>query len=349
MDAQDLTPVAAGGKDRYKPLDEDLDVRVREFTEALRVCFQGCGLSLRQFGARYFHDHTTVWRYLNGDHVPERGFVDDVIKALEVQSGSTATAETRTHLYELHLAALEATSAPRHRVEILTAELREQVLRLEQAQRQIQSLSDVVADKKEREDALQARIRELETAADREQIRHGAELNALHAENQRLHEELTRLEAEVEVLGQLLEQARGRSLDAQYESGRIEHELCEAERELPQLTAGEPEAPVTQDASDNDQGRRSDDAQPAGDDPESDAPYDQIIFEGVLVPRAERLPETSETTVSWSAPVRVSRHLTKDDGSPVTVPFWAAAAVVAAGAVFAPSLLLRAVRLRIFL
>lgn len=49
----------------FKALPADLGPEKREFTEALRAQFRVCGLSLRAFGARYHHDHTTVWRYLN--------------------------------------------------------------------------------------------------------------------------------------------------------------------------------------------------------------------------------------------------------------------------------------------
>jgi predicted nucleic acid-binding Zn-ribbon protein len=215
----------------FKALPADLGAEKREFTEALRAQFRACGLSLRAFGARYHHDHTTVWRYLNALHIPDRDFVEDVLAAVDAHLGAPVTAEVQSHLYALHLAALKATSRNRYDNRVLSDRLVAETLQVQAARRQEQALTEELAQSRARDQQLRLRLRELEAARDEDQIRHGAELAGYQAENSQLRDELHRLRDRITTLQLLLGQARERRVQAEARCEQLEQSLAAIEQE----------------------------------------------------------------------------------------------------------------------
>ena len=221
-----------GADEYFKALPADLGPEKREFTEALRAQFRACGLSLRAFGARYHHDHTTVWRYLNALHIPDRDFVEDVLAAVDAWVGAPVTAEVQGHLYALHLAALKATSRNRYDNRVLSDRLVAETLQVQAARRQEQALIEELAQSRARDQQLRMRLRELEAARDEDQIRHGAELVGYHVENERLRDELHRLRERISTLQLLLGQAQARRVQAEARCDHLEQSLAAIEQDV---------------------------------------------------------------------------------------------------------------------
>ena len=204
--------------------------QARVFTQALQAHFQTGGLSQRQFAARYPHYHySTVSEYLSAGYLPELDFVDKVLETVEASYGSPVTEETRQHLYDLHLAAAEAIGGIPHRVRVLTDELRVEVVHREQAQQQVHALAEALADRRAQDEQVRSRIRELQNAANADQIRFGAELTLYEGENESLREELGRLKATIATLEQLLDQANTRRIQAEEQCKTLERSLLDAE------------------------------------------------------------------------------------------------------------------------
>lgn len=202
----------------------------RVFSQALQVHFETGGLSQRQFAARYPHyHHSAVSEFLSAEYLPELDFVDKVLETVEASYGSPVTEETRQHLYDLHMAAAEAIGGIPHRIRVLTDELRVQVVHREQAQEQVHALVEALADRRAEDEQVRARMRELQNAANVDQIRYGAELAHYQGENESLREELDRLKAAIAALEGLLKQAEGRRILAEQRCKDLEHSLLDAE------------------------------------------------------------------------------------------------------------------------
>lgn len=97
----------------------------------LRGLFEGCGLSLRGFTRRYGFSPTAISRYLNGERLPRKAFLDALLAEHGRQAGAPLTEEARRLTFTLYRAALEAGGSAtllelyelELRLEELTAEL----------------------------------------------------------------------------------------------------------------------------------------------------------------------------------------------------------------------------------
>lgn len=214
----------APGQD-FKALSDDLGPAKRAFTEALRVQFRACGLSLRVFSAEYHHDHTTVWRYLTAVHIPDRRFVEDVLAAVDKRLNAPVTVEVQEHLFELHLAALKETSPSQYEKRVLEDLLVAEAMQLQASRRQEQAVAQELDQARAREHQVRMRVRELEAARDGDQIRHGAELASCQEENLLLQSELIRLRTQVASLKKLLDRVIARRRQVEAKCGQLERAL----------------------------------------------------------------------------------------------------------------------------
>ncbi|MFD1831230.1 NPCBM/NEW2 domain-containing protein [Streptomyces desertarenae] len=97
----------------------------------LRVLFEGCGLSLRGFTHRYGFSPSAISRYLSGERLPRKAFLDALLAEHGRQAGAPLTEEARRLTFTLYRAALEAGGSAtllelyelELRLEELTAEL----------------------------------------------------------------------------------------------------------------------------------------------------------------------------------------------------------------------------------
>ncbi|WP_370420799.1 helix-turn-helix domain-containing protein [Streptomyces sp. QH1-20] len=78
----------------------------RLFVEALRELFGELGVSLRMFAARYSMDPSTVSRYLSGNRIPPRKFLELLGREASLRRGREMAPDTLRRLYALHVAAL---------------------------------------------------------------------------------------------------------------------------------------------------------------------------------------------------------------------------------------------------
>lgn len=203
-----------------------------EFARALKAHFDTAGLSLRVFGATNNIHYATVSRYLTGVRLPERDFVDLVLKAAEAKLGVPVTAHVRQHLYDLHLAALNASNPAMYRTEVLRGELKVQIVLAQAAERREQGLIRELAEKREADARLRSHVRELEAAVEDQQARRDGELAVSQAENSRMREELYRLRERIAELEIELEQTRTRWVEAEGRSERLERELTATEEDV---------------------------------------------------------------------------------------------------------------------
>lgn len=219
------------GERGFKALPESLEPEKCAFVMELRQHFIAGGLSLRAFGARYHYDFSSASRYLNAERLPERGFVEKVLDAVEVKAGAPVTDEARQNLYDLHERALEKFNPNMHRHLVLSEQLKAATVQVRSAELQVEILARELADKKDAYQTLRSRLRELETAQAEQYVRHGAELVEVRAENEQLQDELRRLRERIATLELLYEQAHARRVEAEERCERLEHSLAANEQE----------------------------------------------------------------------------------------------------------------------
>ncbi|MCF6524831.1 helix-turn-helix transcriptional regulator [Streptomyces sp. JJ36] len=73
----------------------------------LRGLFDGCGLSLRQFTRKHGFSHSAIARYLSGERLPRKAFLDALLSERGTDT-APVTGEVRRLTFALYRAALEA-------------------------------------------------------------------------------------------------------------------------------------------------------------------------------------------------------------------------------------------------
>ncbi|MCH0559354.1 MULTISPECIES: helix-turn-helix domain-containing protein [Streptomyces] len=114
-----LEPGGAGGRDSRA-----------EFGRHIRGLFDSCGLSLRQFTQKHGFSHSAIARYLSGERLPRKAFLDALLGERGTGDVVPATAEVRQLTFSLYRAALEA-SGSSILLELYELEVRLESLRAE--------------------------------------------------------------------------------------------------------------------------------------------------------------------------------------------------------------------------
>jgi len=218
-----------------EPLKESLQPEERRLAEALRQLLAATGQSMRAYGPSVNRSPSVVSRYLSGERIPDKEFIDGLLMKVMRHHRQLVPADVQEHLYDLHREALRVSAPSRHKVQLLTDELGDAIIRQEQADAQVKTLEDTVAEREQQLVELHMRTRQIESdrAADRNQ--NHAALVAYHHREEELEDECRRLEAEVARLRVELDEAKALHHEAEERCDALERQLVaieeDAERE----------------------------------------------------------------------------------------------------------------------
>lgn len=150
----------------FNRLSEGLAPEIRDLALALRGLFKAHGRSLRDFAARSHFGPSTVSRYLAGERIPEKHFLDCLIKFVceAHRQEATVIAEVQSHLYRLHREALLASRPERYREQMASDRLEDAILQREQAELQIQELRRELSAHSRQLQERELQVRQLEEA-----------------------------------------------------------------------------------------------------------------------------------------------------------------------------------------
>ncbi|MFF9402286.1 response regulator [Streptomyces sp. NPDC014744] len=225
-----------------RPLGDDLTDASRALAQALRELFEGLEVSVRRYAARRRRDPGTFSRYLNGTRLPPWGVITDLFTDLAEHRGTAVTTETIEFVRGLYGSAVDASSSPKHAVEILEQQLADadRVSRRSSVRGDV--LGDALLDRTHRIADLEVRLGQLE--ADRVAERKRAdELAAAHPDVSGLLRERDELQLEVRRLGAELHEARELCVAAEDRCDLLERQLDAVEKS----TASLPVANAPQD------------------------------------------------------------------------------------------------------
>ncbi|MEV7419406.1 ATP-binding protein [Streptomyces sp. NPDC089919] len=132
--------------------------RLREFHQSL-------GLTLLQWEEHSGIDATTLSRYLKGQRLPEIGFLAKLDVTVQARTGAGLKPEVKAAVRAEYLAACLVHEPQRHEVYVLRDELADAHTRLTAAEQTVEELGDQITAERHRRQALEAGLRQLETAA----------------------------------------------------------------------------------------------------------------------------------------------------------------------------------------
>ncbi|MGW7304272.1 response regulator [Streptomyces sp. NPDC054835] len=224
-----------------RPLGDDLSDPSRALAEALRELFEGLHVSVRRYAARRELDPGAVSRYLNGTRLPPWQVISDLLADVAGLRGTAVTTEAIEFLRGLYGAAVDASSSPRHAVEILEQQLADadRVSRRSSVRGDV--LGDALLDRTERIADLETRLNQLEADRIAEQ-RRADELAAAHPDVSGLLQERDELQAEVNRLGAALRLAQAQRDAAEGRCDLLERQLDAVEQPPAAALPGGPQA-----------------------------------------------------------------------------------------------------------
>ncbi|MGW1076534.1 response regulator [Streptomyces sp. NPDC002537] len=219
-----------------RPLGDDLPETSRALAQALRKLFEGMGVSVRRYAVSRERDPGTFSRYLNGTRLPPWKVITDLFADLAAHRGTAVTAEAIEFVRGLYGSAVDASSSPKHAVEILEQQLADadRVSRRSSVRGDV--LGDALLDRTHRIADLEVRLNQLEAdwSAERERA---DKLAAAHPDVSDLLEERNALAAEVSRLGTELHQAREQRAAAEARCHLLERQLDAVEQPATALPA----------------------------------------------------------------------------------------------------------------
>ncbi|MFI1364890.1 ATP-binding protein [Streptomyces griseochromogenes] len=215
-----------------KPLPEGLSPELREFVVALRSLFRATGKSLRQFSVYHHVSAPSVSRYLSGVRIPEKAFLDALLKSACRACGPEATLEVQAHIYRLHRDVLLAQDPQRYRAQLASDRLEVAVLEKEQAELTITELRRGVSDQKRQLRELELHLRQVQDARSRDSVRHGVQLSLQHEREEAWRAQCGQLKSEIARLEAAVRRAEAER-DAAWELCRqLEEELARIEADV---------------------------------------------------------------------------------------------------------------------
>jgi hypothetical protein len=213
----------------FKDLSENLSPEVRELALAMRRLLNATGRTLRDFAVSHHRGTGSVSRYLSGERIPEKEFLDVLMKSACNALGQEVTADMQGHLYRLHREALLAEQPARYREQMASDRLEDAILQKEQAELQIHDLQTEVSEQKRQLGELSVQMQQIEAACAEERQRRGAELELHRRQKDDLHEQCEQLRKEIQDLETALEEAVQERDAAKSRCAELEEELATAQ------------------------------------------------------------------------------------------------------------------------
>ncbi|MFI2436849.1 ATP-binding protein [Streptomyces sp. NPDC018693] len=217
----------------FQDLRPELSPETRDLVLAMRGLFQATGLSLRAFAATHHFGPASVCRYLKGDRIPDKQFLDVLMKSACRRNGREVTADLQARLYQRHRDALLSDQPARYREQMAGDSLEDAVLKREQAELRIRDLEQDLSHRTLQLSRLKARIQQIEDTGAHDRQLLGTELTRC----EQLHATIRELEAELAEAVRERDAARARC--AQLEADLAEAEEAAERERLERLVAEE--------------------------------------------------------------------------------------------------------------
>ncbi|MFD7880772.1 hypothetical protein ACFV5G_43125 [Streptomyces sp. NPDC059766] len=212
-------------------LPDDLQPEVRDFVRAMRGLFQATQKTLRQFAAYHHFSAPSVSRYLSGKRLPDKNFIDALLKSACKAHDVDLTPDVQGYAYRLHREALLAQQPGRYRLQMASDELEEAILQREQAELQIRDLQLSVSDQKHELNRLERQKREIERDAAEERGQTAAAIEVYRGRQRDLEEQCDELPEEIGRLEAELAQAERDRDDARVRCTELEREIASVEED----------------------------------------------------------------------------------------------------------------------
>ncbi|MFF5013752.1 ATP-binding protein [Streptomyces sp. NPDC001165] len=220
---------AFGDAEGFKPLSGELRPEVRELAEALRRLLKGSGKSQRQFAVYHHIGVSTVSRYLSGERIPDKHFLDGLMKSACKAHGKEVSEALQGLMYRLHREALLAEDPARYREQMASDRLEDAVLREEEAQLEIRELRKAAKGQKQQLWALESQLLQLAAAEQQERGALRADLERHRMRKEELEEACARLRDKVARLERALQEAEQEREAARTRCRELEAELAVAQ------------------------------------------------------------------------------------------------------------------------
>ena len=200
----------------------------------MRSLYGTLGISLTRFATQVHSDKGTVSRYMSGDRIPPRDFIDKLLKAFFSKKGRPVTPDLHELVEEQFLAALKARNPAQHRVQDLSNRLRMAIEEKQQCEVEIVVLREAMHSRQEEIYRLEMEQREIRAAWASAQQATDTEIEKDQEHRHQLQAAIEKLEQEVARLRKRLQSAQRRAKNAEHRCQRLEQELDAAS-----ATAGE--------------------------------------------------------------------------------------------------------------
>ncbi|MFE1880342.1 ATP-binding protein [Streptomyces diastatochromogenes] len=217
---------AFGDAEGFEPLSGELRPEVRDLAEALRRLLKGSGKSRRQYAVCHHIGVSTVSRYLSGERIPDKHFLDGLMTSACKAHGREVSAALQGRMYRLHRDALLAEDPARYREQMASDRLEDAVLREEEAQLEIRELRRAAQGQKQQLWALESQLRQLKAAEQQERGLLRADPERHRMREEELEEACARLRDKVARLEKALEEAERERDAARTRCRELEAELA---------------------------------------------------------------------------------------------------------------------------
>ncbi|MFF8785220.1 ATP-binding protein [Streptomyces sp. NPDC015125] len=214
--------------DGFKPLSEQLLPEIRELALALRHLLKISGKSQRQFAAAYHTSVSSVSRYLSGERIPEKHFLDGLLKSACRAHDREVPADLQGRIYQLHRDALLTDNPARYREQMASDRLEEAVLREEELELASRDLHRQLQGRMVQLKALESQLHEVTAAQRQEQPAPGSDVERHRMRREELEEECARLRGKVALLERSLKDAERARDAARLRCRALEAELATA-------------------------------------------------------------------------------------------------------------------------
>ncbi|MFD8050155.1 ATP-binding protein [Streptomyces chartreusis] len=214
--------------DGFKPLSDQLRPEIGELARVLRRLLKLSGKSQRQFAVTYRISVSSVSRYLSGERIPDKHFLDGLMKSACKANGTEVSADLQAEIYQRHRDALLADNPERFREQMASDRLEEAVLREEELQLESRELHRAVQGYQQQLRALESQLREIKAAQRQDQGSRRADIERRRTRREELEEECARLRDEVARLEQALKDAERERDTARLRCQELEAELVAA-------------------------------------------------------------------------------------------------------------------------
>ncbi|GKQ39640.1 ATP-binding protein [Streptomyces sp. A012304] len=160
--------------DGFPPLPPELSPHARDLALALRGLFAATRLTLREFAVLHHLGPPSVARWLNGERIPDKQFLDVLMRSACERNGGGVSAELQARLYRRHRDALLTERPARYAEQLAGDRLEAAVVDRERAELRVRDLERSLSRHRQELDEATARLhdgREAEPDVRRERLR----------------------------------------------------------------------------------------------------------------------------------------------------------------------------------